>query len=75
MLTYQDCLGLSPLSEEEIAAIARHEHMPEIVALELGWALSETSEGRRQIQRMICENAEDAPHGKVGAASPPKLHS
>lgn len=58
MLTYRDCLALSLLSEEEVKAIARHEHVPEIVALELGWALSKTPEGRWQVQRMIRENAE-----------------
>ena len=33
MLTYKDCLKLCGLTAEEIAAIARHEHLPEIVAL------------------------------------------
>ena len=34
MLTFDDCLGLCELSEEEIRAIAEHEHLPEIVALD-----------------------------------------
>jgi hypothetical protein len=33
MLTYDDCLALSGLTTEEVAAIAAHEHVPEIVAL------------------------------------------
>ena len=36
MLTYEDCVELSDLTEEEIEAVAQHEHLPEIVALELG---------------------------------------
>lgn len=60
MLTYQDCLGMSPLTQEEIAAIARHEHVPEIIALELGGILYETQEGKRRIQRIIAENAQEA---------------
>ena len=36
MLTFEDCLELCALSDEEIRAIAEHEHTPEIVALELG---------------------------------------
>jgi hypothetical protein len=60
MLSYQDCVALSPLSEDEIAAIARHEHIPEILALELGWAPYRTPEGKQQIQRIMCENAADA---------------
>ena len=35
MLTWTDCVELSELSAEEIAAIARHEHLPEMVALDL----------------------------------------
>lgn len=36
MLSYQDCLAFCGLEEEEIAAIAQHEHIPIIVAAELG---------------------------------------
>ena len=36
MLTFEDCLSLSELTEEEILAIAEHEHIPELAALELG---------------------------------------
>ena len=36
VLTLQDCIALSDLTEEEILAIAEHEHIPEIVAAELG---------------------------------------
>ena len=34
MLTYEDCVELSDLTEEEIEAIAQHEHLPEMAALE-----------------------------------------
>ncbi len=30
MLTFDDCLALCELTEEEIDAIAEHEHLPEI---------------------------------------------
>jgi len=36
MLTREDCLALCELSEDEVAAIAEHEHVPEIVAMEMG---------------------------------------
>jgi hypothetical protein len=36
MLSLQDCLDMAEVTESEIAAIARHEHIPPIVALELG---------------------------------------
>ena len=56
MLTYDDCLALCGLASEEVAAIARHEHLPEIVALEMGSCLCRTVEGRQVIRRMILEN-------------------
>ena len=60
MLTYDDCLGLSDLSPEEVAAIARHKHLPEIVALEMGWCLCGIPEGRQMIRRMVLDDIEGA---------------
>jgi len=60
MLTYDDCVGLCGLRPEEIDAIARHEHLPEIVALEMGACLAETPQGRRAVRRMILEDLHDA---------------
>jgi hypothetical protein len=56
MLTYEDCLGLCELSADEIAAIAQHEHLPEIVALQLGAHLARSPQGRRAIRRMILDD-------------------
>ncbi|WP_330874613.1 hypothetical protein [Azospirillum brasilense] len=53
MITIEDCIGLSGLTREEIDAIAEHEHLPEIVAAELGSYLDQTPEGQRTIRRMI----------------------
>lgn len=61
MLSYEDCVGLSGLTAEEVAAIARREHVPEIVALEMAVSLSATVEGERLIRRMIAEGSEEAP--------------
>ncbi|WP_205963477.1 DUF6455 family protein [Roseicella aquatilis] len=55
MLTYNDCLGLSGLTPEQVAALAHHEHLPEIVALEMGWSLCGTPEGQQRIRRMILD--------------------
>jgi len=60
MLTYQDCKGLCPLSDEEIRAIAHHEHVPEIIALELGNYLCETTDGEKRIRRIIIDDIEEA---------------
>jgi len=58
MLTYEDCVGLSDLTEEEIEAIAEHEHIPEIVAAELGSYLVHTDDGVPKIRRIILEDIE-----------------
>lgn len=56
MLTYDDCVELSGLTQEEIDAIAEHEHVPAIVALELGNYLLETNDGVPAIKRMIFDD-------------------
>jgi hypothetical protein len=53
MLTLTDCLGLSELSEDEIDAIAEHEHVPEIIALELGNYLIRLPGGKGTIEAMM----------------------
>ena len=63
MLTLKECMDLSGLEVEEIEAIAQHEHIPEIVAAELGNYLLATSDGRRRIRRMIADNLSHARHG------------
>ncbi len=62
MLTIRDCIELSELTEEEILAIAEHEHIPEMAALELGNYLVHTPEGEQRIRSMIVEDIERARH-------------
>ncbi len=66
MLTFEDCLALSDLSLEEIAAIAEHEHIPEIIAIEMGEYLMHTENGERRISRMIIDDIME--HRKQGNA-------
>ena len=56
----QDLIGLSGLSEEEVAAIAEHEHIPEVAAAALGNYLTGHKGGVQEIRRMICEDIRDA---------------
>jgi hypothetical protein len=60
MLTLQDCLGLCELTEDEVLAIAEHEHITEMVALELGSYLVRTPEGERRIESMIADDIDAA---------------
>lgn len=60
MLTLQDCIDLSELSEEEILAIAEHEHIPEMLAVEMGNYLIHTPSGEKRIKRMILDDIKHA---------------
>ena len=60
MLTLEDCIALSDLTEEEIDAIAEHEHIPEIIATELGSYLVHSPKGVPMLKRMIVEDIEAA---------------
>jgi hypothetical protein len=60
MLTLEDCIALSELTEEEILAIAEHEHIPEMAAAELGSYLVQTTEGETRISVMIRDDIDHA---------------
>ncbi len=60
MLTFEDCLGLCDCDEEEILAIAEHEHLPEMVALELSEYLVKDENGVVTISHMIVDDIRDA---------------
>lgn len=56
MLTWEDCLGLCDLTPEEIEAIAHHEHLSQMAALELGEYLVTHPGGTPAISRMILDD-------------------
>src|SRR3954462_5469542 len=56
MLTLEDCLGLCDLTEQEVLAIAHHEHVPEIAAAELGNYLVHTPAGEMRIKAIILDD-------------------
>lgn len=56
MLTFDDCVALCELTEDEIAAIAEHEHLPMIVAAELGNYLIHGPDGALRIKRIILDD-------------------
>jgi hypothetical protein len=60
MLTFEDCLALCELTEEEVDAIAEHEQLSETVAVELGSYLIQGPDGQLLIQRMIVDDIEAA---------------
>jgi hypothetical protein len=64
MLTFDDCVALCDLTEEEIAAIAEHEHLPMIVAAELGDYLIQGADGALRVKRIILDDMTAA--GRLG---------
>lgn len=56
MLTYQEVIEFSGLTVEEIDAIAEHEHVPELVAAEMGHYLLECPDGVPCIKRIILDD-------------------
>jgi len=60
MLTFEDCIGLCELSEEEVTAISEHEHIPALAAAELGHYLLHAPGGGLRISEMIRDDIIDA---------------
>jgi hypothetical protein len=56
IVTVQECVDMSELSNEAIRAIAEHEHIPEVVAAELGQELLKGTGGIAEIRRMLEKN-------------------
>ena len=57
MLCLEDCLEFSDLSADELDAIAKHEHVPLIVAAEIGCRMLQTPEGIRNLDHLFMETA------------------
>ena len=60
MLTFEDCVALSHLTPDEVAAIAAHEHCPEIIAVELGAYLLRDADGAARISHFIQDDIDVA---------------
>ena len=60
MISLEDCVAMCGLDHEEIAAIAEHEHMPEIAAAALANYLLRRSGGEAAIRGMIVDDIRTA---------------
>jgi hypothetical protein len=62
MLTLEDCIEMSDLTEEEVLAIAEHEHIPAIAAAAMAHYLVHRPDGEMCVKAMIrddiCKAAE-----------------
>ena len=60
MISMHDCIALCGLSEEEVLAIAEHEHIPEIAAAALAQYLLQREHGPERIRDMIVDDIRQA---------------
>ena len=60
MISLEDMIGLCGLTEDEVDAIAEHEHIPEVAAAALGAYLLHKEHGPEDIRGMICDDIRDA---------------
>lgn len=60
MLSLEDCLGLCDLTEDEVLAIAEHERIPEMAAVQLGNYLVHTPDGEMRINAIIRDDIVEA---------------
>jgi len=60
MISLEDCVALSGLTEEQVLAIAEHEHLPEIAATALAQYLSNQAHGMEKIRDMIVDDIRQA---------------
>jgi hypothetical protein len=60
MISMEDCIALCGLNENEIMAIAEHEHVPEIAAAAMGRYLLKEPGGPRKIRDMMRDDIKEA---------------
>jgi hypothetical protein len=60
MISFDDCIALCGLNEEEVFAIAEHEHIPPIAAAALAQHLLRKTNGCNVICQMIADDIDRA---------------
>ena len=56
MISLADCIAMCGLDEDQVLAIAEHEHVPEIVAAGLAQYMLRSSQGSVAIRNMIIDD-------------------
>lgn len=60
MISLQDCIGLCGLTQEEVDAIAEHEHVPDMVAAAIASYLNHAPHGLEKVRDMIVDDIKSA---------------
>jgi len=74
MISLEDCIGFSGLTEEQVLAIAEHEHLPEIAAAALAEYLLMREHGLERVRDMIVDDIREAQHRRDKAHVLTLLH-
>jgi len=60
MITLDDCMALCGLDPDEVAAVAEHEHVPEMIATEIAYDLLHHPGGVTAIRELIVDDVRAA---------------
>lgn len=60
MISLEDCIAFSGLSEDEVTAIGEHEHIPQIAACALAGYLLKQPHGGEAIRKMIIDDIQQS---------------
>lgn len=60
MISIKDCLDYSDLTEDEVAAIAEHEHLPYPCAAQLACCLAQSQDGTEVLRCLLKDAVCDA---------------
>jgi hypothetical protein len=60
MISLEDCIGLCGLTEQEVLAIAEHEHLPEIAATALAQYVLSQEHGTEKVRDIIIDDIQQA---------------
>ena len=74
MITLQDCIAFCGLTEEEVLAIADHDHLPEIAAAALAHYLLSREHGTEKVRDMIVDDIREAQYRNDKARVQTLLH-
>lgn len=56
MISLEDCIALCGLDADEVAAVADHEHVSDVLATEIAWDLLHNPGGAVAIRNMIIDD-------------------
>ena len=60
MISFEDCVALCGLDEDQVASIGEHEHLPDIAAAALGAYLLSKPGGAGKIREMMVDDIREA---------------